>query len=193
MTQNHPKKGSRTKVQPIVGLNDIKTIKQMLSGKPLDHALFVVGINIGLRASDLLNLKVEQVKDLNPNDDIEIVEKKTKKLHRITFNKACIKAIQQLLLSKSYDDMDYLFKGQRGPITVKGLHAKVKSWTKAINLKGNYGTHSLRKTWGYHQRVTFKVDWPTISDCYGHSSQKQTMVYLCIQPEERKNVYKNEL
>lgn len=184
-------KGNRTKVQPIANLDDIKSIKNRLSSNPLNHALFVVGINVGLRASDLLNLKVWQVKDLKPDDDIEIVEKKTGKLRRITFNKSTINAIQQLLSSKPYDDMDYLFKGQRGVITVKGLNAKVKAWTKG--LRGNYGTHSLRKSWGYHARVTFKVDWPTISECYGHSSQKQTMTYLCIQPEEIQNAYKNEL
>lgn len=190
---NHPKLGSKIKVSPIVSLDDIKTIKRLLADKPLDHALFVVGINLGLRASDLLNLKVHQVKSLSPNDSIEIVEKKTQKLRRLTFNKATLEVIQELLNSKSYDDTDFLFKGQRGAITVPGLHAKVKSWCKSLNLRGNFGSHTLRKTWGYHQRVTFKVDLPTIMEAFGHSTQRQTLAYLCIQPEEIQNMYKNEL
>jgi hypothetical protein len=66
----------------------------------------------------------------------------------------------------------------------------VKAWCKAIKLKGNYGSHTLRKTWGYHQRVTYQVDIPTLMVCFNHATQKQTLDYLCIQPEEITNVFK---
>ena len=72
---NHPKKGSTIKVEPIRRLKDIETIKKLLADKPRDLALFTVGINTNLRASDLLNLKVYQVRNLKPNDEIEIKEK----------------------------------------------------------------------------------------------------------------------
>ena len=106
-------------------------------------------------------------------------------------NKECIKAIRNLLASRPYQPGDFLFLGQRGPITSIYINQLVKKWTAAINLKGNYGAHTLRKTWGYHQRVTFKVDIPTLMVCFNHSSQKQTLDYLCIQPEEIRNVYEN--
>ena len=69
----------------------------------------------------------------------------------------------------------------------------VKKWCRKINLKGNYGSHTLRKTWGYHQRVTFNVGIPVLMECFNHSTQKQTLDYLCVQPEEIKSVYANEL
>ena len=127
--------------------------------------------------------------------DMKIVlnEKKTKKERRITLNKACNSAIQGLLASREYTDKDYLFTGQRGCLTVPAVNAKVKSWCKALNLKGNYGSHSLRKTWGYHQRVTFKTDLPRLMVCFNHSTQRQTLKYLCIQPQEIRDVYENEL
>ena len=190
---NHPEKGSSTKVDPIKSTKHIQTIKKLLSDKPLDYALFTVGINTNLRASDLLRIKVDQVKDLKPNDEIAINEKKTKKPRRITLNKACISAIQGLLASKEYSDDDYLFTGQRGVLTVPTLNQKVKSWCRAINLKGNYGSHTLRKTWGYHQRVTFGTDLPRLMVCFNHSTQRQTLDYLCIQPQEIRDVYENEL
>ena len=146
---NHPQKGSTIKVEPIKSKKDIQTIKKLLADKPLDYALFTIGINTNLRASDLLRIKVKQVKDLNPNDEIVLNEKKTKKERRINLNKACIEAIQALLASKEYSDEDYLFTGQRGVLTVPTVNQKVKSWCRAINLKGNFGSHTLRKTWGY--------------------------------------------
>jgi integrase len=190
---NHPVKGSSIKVDPIKSIKHIQTIKKLLADKPLDYALLTVGINTNLRASDILRIKVKQVKDLNPNDEIVLNEKKTKKERRINLNKACITAIQQLLASKQYSDEDYLFKGQRGVLTVPTVGQKVKSWCKAINLKGNFSSHSLRKSWGYHQRVTFGTDLPTLMECFNHSTQKQTLAYLCVQPDEIRNVYENEL
>lgn len=99
---NHPKRGSSIKVDPIKNTKDIQTIKKLLADKPLDYALFVVGINTNLRASDLLRIKVSQVKGLKPNDEIVLNEKKTRKERRITLNKACISAIEGLLASKEY-------------------------------------------------------------------------------------------
>jgi integrase len=190
---NHPKKGSTIKVEPIRRLKDVETIKKLLADKPRDLALFTIGINTNLRASDLLNLKVHQVRNLKPNDEIEIKEKKTGKVRRITLNKTCVKAIKNLLASKPFND-DYLFQGQRSDVLiVPSVNRLVKSWCRAINLKGNYGSHTLRKTWGYHQRVTFGTDLPRLMVCFNHSTQKQTLDYLCIQPEEIKDVYENEL
>jgi integrase len=191
--QNRPKKGDQIKVDPIRKRKDIESIKKLLGDDPRNSALFTIGINTNLRASDLLRIKVGQVRDLKPGDEIELKEKKTGKSRRITLNKACVQAIQRLLASRPYADDDLLFTGQRGPLTVPSVHRLVKGWCRAINLKGNYGSHSLRKTWGYHQRVTFGVDIPRLMVCFNHSTQRQTLNYLCIQPEEIKDVYQNEL
>jgi len=195
--ENHPQKGSTIKVEPIKKGKDIATLKKLLQDKPRDLALFTIGINTNLRASDLLRLKVNKVRHLTPQkgeNEIEIVEKKTGKPRRITMNKTCIEAIRTLLSSETFSDDDYLFKSQRREVlTVPSTVRLVKSWCKVINLKGNYGSHTLRKTWGYHQRVTFGVDLPRLMVCFNHSTQRQTLDYLCIQPEEIKDVYENEL
>ena len=190
---NRPEKGSSIKVEPIKRKRDIGSIKKLISDSPRNIALFTIGINTNLRASDLLRITAGQVRDLKPGDSIEIKEKKTGKFRRINLNKACIQAIQGLLKSRVYIDDEPLFTGQRGPLTVPSVNRLVKSWCKAINLKGNYGSHSLRKTWGYHQRVTFGIDIPRLMVCFNHSTQRQTLDYLCIQPEEIRDVYENEL
>jgi integrase len=191
--QNRPKKGSQIKVDPIKKRKDIDSIKKLLGDDPRNSALFTIGINTNLRASDLLRIKVGQVRDLKPGDEIELKERKTGKSRRITLNKSCVQAIQRVLASKTYTDEDLLFTGQRGPLTVPSVHRLVKGWCRSINLRGNYGSHSLRKTWGYHQRVTFGVDIPRLMVCFNHSTQRQTLDYLCIQPSEIKDVYENEL
>lgn len=64
---NAPKKGDRTTVDPIRDIKDVKAIAKLLSDSPRDHLLFVMGVNNGLRAGDLLRLKVGDVKKLVGN------------------------------------------------------------------------------------------------------------------------------
>jgi integrase len=191
---NHPQKGSSIRVEPIKRLKDIRAIKKLLSDKPRDFAIFSVGINTNLRASDLLRIKVGDVRHLKPMEELEIKERKTGKTRRITVNKACVEAIQNLLACEDYADSDPLFKGRNSkPLTVPSVNRLVKQWTSAINLRGNYGSHTLRKSFGFHQRVTYNVGIPELMVCFNHSTQRQTLDYLCIQPEEIRSVYANEI
>lgn len=191
---NRPKPGSCIKVEPIKRKQDISTIKKMLANRPRDLVLFTLGINTNLRASDLLRIRVKDVRGMKPGDEIEIKEKKTGKIRRITLNRVVIATIEGLLKAESYEDNDFLFKSQRAPVlTVQSVHRLVKGWCKAIHIKGNYGSHTMRKTWGYQQRVTFGVGLPELMVAFNHSSQKQTLDYLCIQPEELKCIYENEI
>jgi integrase len=190
---NHPQKGSIIIVEPVKDFKDIKSIKRLLSDRPRDLCLFTIGINTNLRASDLLWLTAGQVRKLKAGNELVIKEKKTGKRRRITINKAVSASIQALLASREYNDNQELFQGQRGCLTVSSVNRLVKSWCKAINLKGNYGSHTLRKTFGYHQRVTFGRGIPELMTVFNHSSQKQTLDYLCVQPDEVRDLYLNEL
>jgi integrase len=190
---NRPQKGSQIKVDPIRKKRDIASIKKVLAGNPRNLALFTLGINTNLRASDLLRITAGQVRDLKADDTLELKEKKTGKHRMVTLNRACILALQDLLQPGCFADNDPLFKSQRGTLTVPSVNRLVKQWCRDINLRGNYGSHTLRKTWGYHQRVTFGTDIPRLMVCFNHSTQRQTLEYLCIQPEEIRDVYQNEL
>ena len=191
---NHPVKDSQTKVDPIKSIKDIKSIKKLLKNNLRDYALFIIGVNTNLRASDLVNITVGHVRILKPGNDLVLTEQKTGKERRITLNDSCVNAIENLLGSEVLEDEAPLFKSRKGgKLCVQSVHRLVKGWCKQINLTGNYGSHSLRKTWGYHQRVTFGADLPTLMTCFNHSTQRQTLKYLCVQPGEVKAIYKNEI
>jgi integrase len=195
--RNHPKKGDTIKVEPIRTVKDIKAIKRMLEDKPRDFALFTLGINTNLRASDILKITVGMVRNLKPEDHFTIREKKTNKDRNITVNKTVHAAIRDLLELYSPNDADeaFLFRSRKGnkALCVPYFNSLVKAWCKEINLTGNYGSHTLRKTFGYMHRTVNKTDLPTLMQMFNHSSQKQTLDYLCIQPEEIKSAYMFEL
>jgi integrase len=197
---NHPEKGDSIKVEPIRTEKDIRTLKKLLADKPRDLAIFTLGINTNLRASDLLKIRVGEVQHLQPGEHFTIKEKKTGKARNITINKTVYEAVQTLIktMPEAGDD-DLLFQsrksdGNRGKaLSVPYLNALVKGWCREINLKGNYGSHTLRKTFGFIHRTVHKTDIPTLMQMFNHATQKQTLEYLCIQPEEIKDAYLKEI
>lgn len=194
--QNHPKKGSSIKVEPIRDKAAIKRIKKNLSDNPMYSALFCLGINCAFRAGDLLSIKVKQVRNLQTGGQLTVKEKKTGKSRTVNVNRNCVEAIQVLLASRDYQSEDYLFLGKRGVLTVSSLSNLVKKWCKEAGLGHNgenYSSHSLRKTWGFMQRTEFHASLPVLMRAYGHSSQNQTLTYLGIQEEEVQDLYANEI
>ena len=69
----------------------------------------------------------------------------------------------------------------------------VKGWASAINLRGNFGAHSLRKTWGYHQRVAHGVGFEVIAKRFNHGNPAVTMRYLGIEDKEVHAILMNEV
>ncbi len=190
---NHPPKGSSTTVDPIRDEKNIKAIRKLLSDNPRNHLLFVMGINNGLRTGDLLKLKAEDVRHLKEGDSINIREGKTGKQNILVINKTVHKVLSHYLTECKPSDDDYLFKSRKGnrPITIQTVNAYLKQWTSAINMKGNYGAHSLRKTWGYFQRKIFGVGFEILCKRYNHSNPAVTMRYLGITDKEVENILTN--
>jgi integrase len=150
---NHPKKGRRIKVEPIRELKDIRSIKQLLKSRPRDYLLFVMGINCGLRAGDLLKIKVSDVTHLSPGQSIRIRRGRDGRDNTLTVSREAHQAIRDFIETVRPGPEDFLFASQkgRGPLTIQALNAMVKRWTQAIDLQGNFGAQTLRMTYEFTQ------------------------------------------
>ena len=193
---NHPKKGSSIKVESIRDLKAIKRIKKLYADNPLDLCLFTFGINTAYRAGEILSLKVHQVDYLEAGDRLEIKQSKTGKYRPVTVNKIVVDTIDNWL--KVHPDISPdapLFPSKKTgkTLTVAAVHKMVKRWCREVGLKGNYGSHTMRKTWGYHQRIQNNQPIPLLMAAYGHATQAQTLAYLCIQEAEIQDLYELEL
>lgn len=187
------KKGRSTRVEPIRSLEVISRIKRDVKNNRRNYCLFVLGINTGLRASELLSLKIADVQACRDDGTVNVWQRKNAKYRRVTINDACKEAIDLYLQDRGVVDInELLFVGQRGALTSSYVTRLIKKWCSEAGAPPlNYGSHTLRKTWGYHQRVTFNADIPTIMVAYGHSSQQQTLTYLGIQASEVASLYQN--
>lgn len=196
INNNHTPKGKSCLVEPIIKVKDIENIKKLISNNTRDLLLFCLSVNNGLRMSDILRLTVNDVSHLNVGEMFTIKEKKTGKKNVLCLNKSVHKILRQYLDERNPDGSEYLFvskKGKNQPLTVSTVSSMIKSWCKDINLVGNYGSHSCRKTWGFHQRTRYGIGMELLMKRFNHSSMNVTLRYVGIQDEQINNLLLNEI
>jgi integrase len=168
-------------VQPIRHKEQIEEMKRaLLDSGYRDYMLFVLGINTGLRISDLLQLQVADVRD---KTHVTITEGKTDKTKRFFVNPQLREEIANYV--QGMDDGDFLFQSQKGenrPISRVQAYRVLSKAAKAVGLD-EVGTHTMRKTFGYWHYKEFG-DVAYLQELLNHSSQSVTLRYIGIAQDE---------
>ena len=166
-------------VQPIRKLEKIQEIKNRLAKNgSRDVLLFSMGINTGLRISDLLPLKVGDVKGKR---EYVLKEQKTKKTKRIMLH-AVMQDIEDY--TRHMTDDEYLFPSRKGDGHISRVQAYriLNTAARDCGLE-EIGTHTLRKTFGYHfYRANQNV--AMLQQLFNHSSPAITLRYIGITQDE---------
>lgn len=197
--------------EPIKNLHDINRISKYLIDhyRFRDNMLFIVGINFGLRVSDLRVLRFSNLinDNLTFKDTFPVFEKKTrntrkkKKNRYITVNNAVVDAVTLYL--EHTDGVclsDYMFKAtsNRGknlgkPLAIQSINRILVELANELGLNIKMSSHSLRKTFCYHQMVMSNNDprkLLLLQKMLGHSTPSQTLDYIGITGEEIEEAYK---
>lgn len=167
-------------VQPIRDQEKIKEIQDILMKQSLrDWLLFTIGINSGLHLSDLLTLRV---KDLREKNKVTIKEEKTGKKKTFIINNQLRDWINDYV--SHMDDNDFLFPSQRTGKPIKRIRV-YRILNEAAKKAGLYdiGTHTLRKTFGYHYYQKTK-NISVLRDLFNHSAPSVTLKYIGISSEK---------
>ena len=180
-------------VQPIRDKKQIEAIKKILKAANLrDFALFVLGINSGLRISDLLKLKVSDVMDEHNvlKDRINLREQKTGKVKEFPLGATTVKALKEYLGTREVSPEAVLFPSRKGggALTRQQAYNILNDAARAIGIKEQIGTHTLRKTFGYWAYKA-GVDITRIQKLLNHSSPSITLAYIGITRDELDNIY----
>lgn len=196
---------------PIKDMKDIFRISEYLINQKRyrDNMLFIVGINFGLRVSDLLVLRFADLinTDCSFKDSFAIIEKKTSNTRRIkrnryiSINTAVIESITMYLENTPGVRLsDYLFKSEsnRGgnlnkPLTRKSVDRILKGIAKDLSLDIHMSTHTLRKTFGLHQMIMSGNDprkLLLLQKMFGHSTSAITLDYIGITSDEIEDAYR---
>lgn len=196
---------------PIKSVHDIDRLSSHLinEGRYRDNMLFIVGINLGLRVSDLVTLRFSDLIDENFafKDSFPIFEKKTRNTRKVkrnrylTINEAIMDAVELYLSHHPAKLDDYMFKSesnrggnQNQPLSTYSVERLLKKAASEIGLTCHVSTHTLRKTFGYHQMAMSGNDSRKLlllQKIFGHSSVAQTLDYIGITDEEIEAAYKD--
>lgn len=172
-------------VQPIRDPDLIEQIELYFKNKnQRDYILFLLGIYTGLRISDILSLKV---KDLKGKSCLTIDEKKTKRKKNnkrsIELNRSLKKELKKFLEDKP--DHEYVIKSRVGsnkPITRERAYMILKDAAKEFDVD-SLGCHSMRKTLGYHLYQQEK-DLVLVQKTLNHEDPEYTLRYIGIEQDQ---------
>jgi site-specific recombinase XerD len=172
-------------VEAIRDTAKIKALKKHLKDQSSrDYLLFVLGINTGLKISEILTIKWCDI--LNENGSIKNFMEREEQEIPIYVNSKVKYAISLYLSSISYHFTDYVFKSSKtnDPITRQQAYRIINKAAKHVGIEGNIGTHSMRKTFGYH---AYKkgIAIALLQKIFHHTSCSETFKYLGIKKEEK--------
>lgn len=161
-----------------------------------DYAFFVLGINFGLRIADLLKLQVKDLIDESGEvrDRFTITEGKTGKDNTIKINDSAKEALELLfnktdIESKEENHLIYNTQNPYEPIHRVSAHRIVNKICSEVGIKNiPIGTHTLRKTWGYHAHKE-GISIEVIQAKYLHQSTATTRRYLGIEQKDVSEAY----
>ena len=189
MVINHPAKGSVVTIEPFRTLEEIAAVRNVIKS-PRDQAMFSLGINTNLRASDLLRISTSDIDWMSGT--LCLRERKTGKKRTIPLGRATLDLLLECLPLSGEGLLFPSIKGGQ-PLSISAWNNKIKLWALKAGLRGNYGARSIRKSWARIQHDIYKVDIVNISMELNHSSLRETYFYLCLTPPEQAALFRNQI
>ncbi len=173
-------------VEALRDIKEINAIKRYLKkNSERDYVLFVLGINTGLKVTELLSIKVEDlISDKAIVYDYYFLPAK-EGIKEVFLNDSVKKILYQYIHCANLKREDYLFlsKKTKLPITRQQAYRVIHQAAENVGITGKVGTNSMRKTFGFH---AYKrgVAISLLQRHFNHSSPSETLKYLGISKDE---------
>lgn len=176
-----------TMVEPIRKIEDIRKVEKILEKQSKRNLLFfTIGTNCGLRISDILRLNVG---DVRGKTHIQIIEKKTGKFKKFPINSKLKPMFEEYTKDKHSDEPLFItIFGNR--LERVAAYYIVRDACKTAGLEEKVGTHTLRKTFGYHHYKKNK-DVAILQKIFNHSAPQITLRYIGIDQDQIDQSYEN--
>lgn len=167
--------------EPIKNKEVVKEILLALKKENKRNAImFGLGVYCGFRISDILNLKV---KDVRHKWNLKIKQQKTGKMIEVPLNRELKKIIDEY--TEEMQDTDYLIKSRKGDnkaISETQAYRIMQEIAQEFKLN-NIGCHSTRKTFAYWLYIDNKKDIGLVQKALGHQSSATTLSYIGMDKE----------
>ena len=182
------------RLQPIRDIDQVHDITVTLSKLKSEHGrrmflLWMVGIHLGLRISDIVDLKVGDLRDAKTYTYLPKKQAHKRGARKITI--PVPKPLRDAVRARCADrgDGDWLLKsrkrtrgGNENHITRQAARLDMREIGRICRVEQRIGCHTMRKTFGYHyyQRTH---DIAILQEWFYHSSPATTLIYIGVTLE----------
>lgn len=189
--------GTTTPIKNKEKLEKFRNYYKDIEYKPRNYALIVLGLNSALRIGDIIVLQWKEVYNSKKGayqEHLAVTEQKTGKKNILALNTSSIEALEFYRTSlPSFDENHCIFSSQKQPgngISRSQAFRIIKKAAICCGLDDSISCHSLRKTFGYY---AWQNGTPPalLMSIYNHSSYSITKKYLCIDQNEKDEVFLN--
>ena len=155
-----------------------------------DHAILELFYSSGLRLSELVNLKIE---DINFSDEIISVLGKGKKMRIIPIGKEAIQALRKWIKSRSQlknvaNNSVLFLTNQTKQLTQRAVQYRLKFWAKKQGIFENIHPHLLRHSFASHL-LQSSQDLRAVQELLGHENISSTQIYTHLDFQHLSRTY----
>ncbi|EMJ5875340.1 site-specific integrase [Clostridioides difficile] len=175
-------------VEPIRDLEKLENMCSYLEEtNPRNNVLFSMGIYTGLRVGDILKLRI---KDVHDKRFITLKESKTGKTKPIEINPVLKRILKEYTKDKNQNEFLIKSREQANKAISRVMAYKIIRKVGEMFGIDNLGTHTMRKTFGYHYYKRTH-DVVTLQKLFNHSSATITLRYIGIEQDDLNKAYRN--
>lgn len=167
--------------------NHTQSIAYGLRGKR-DHCLFHFLFYLGLRVSELANLKFDNIRKTDEGRRVIQLFGKGNKERRVPLHEKAAKALDDYLAARPETPHNYVFLSLRGKtyrqkIAVRSVQHLVKTYRKRLKLPERFTPHKARSTF-LSRLIQQGVDISIVGKLAGHANLQTTMGYLSFRDQD---------
>ena len=156
-----------------------------------DHAVMELFYSSGLRLSELVNIKLQEI---NTDDNTATITGKGDKTRVVPIGEYAMKALNSWLIEREKiknisSENKFVFLSKKGlPLGTRSIQYRLKYWARKQGIPENIHPHLLRHSFASHI-LQSSQDLRAVQELLGHANISTTQVYTHLDYQHLSKIY----
>ena len=156
-----------------------------------DHAVMELFYSSGLRLSELVNIKLQEI---NTDDNTATITGKGDKTRVVPIGEYAMKALNSWLIEREKiknisSENKFVFLSKKGlPLGTRSIQYRLKYWAKKQGIPENIHPHLLRHSFASHI-LQSSQDLRAVQELLGHANISTTQIYTHLDYQHLSKIY----
>ena len=156
-----------------------------------DHAVMELFYSSGLRLSELVNIKLQEI---NTDDNTATITGKGDKTRVVPIGEYAMKALNSWLIEREKikninSENKFVFLSKKGlPLGTRSIQYRLKYWARKQGIPENIHPHLLRHSFASHI-LQSSQDLRAVQELLGHANISTTQIYTHLDYQHLSKIY----